>query len=254
MSGQGGYNYIQKNYLTIEALEDGLQVKLSGIACEYCVNGNGSWVSLAKSAQTPAIKKGQTLSFRANYTSMSYSGVGRFNITKTCNLLGNIMSIRYGDNAPNTKSTGVNYAFYEAFTGQPIVSVAEDFLPATTLSSDCYSYMFMNCSRLTSAPKLPATTLAKYCYSTMFKGCTSLTAAPELPATTLLHRSYYCMFDGCSSLKYVKALFTTTPDTNYTGNWLNGVASSGTFVKSKSAKWTTVGVNGVPSGWTIVKE
>lgn len=29
------------NYLTIEALEDGLTVSLSTNACEYCVDGDG---------------------------------------------------------------------------------------------------------------------------------------------------------------------------------------------------------------------
>ena len=45
--------------------------------------------------------------------------------------------------------------------------------------------MFSSCTSLTQAPALPATTLTSGCYSSMFKGCTSLTSAPTLPATTL---------------------------------------------------------------------
>ncbi|MDY4175583.1 MAG: hypothetical protein SOY07_09880, partial [Bacteroidales bacterium] len=63
-------------------------------------------------------------------------------------------------------------------------------LPATTLAGWCYSQMFSNCTGLTSAPSLPATTLADFCYSGMFWGCTGLTSAPSLPATTLVRGSY----------------------------------------------------------------
>ena len=43
-----------------------------------------------------------------------------------------------------------------------------------------------------------------------------------------------------------------TPSTTYTSNWVNGVASSGTFVKNSAATWAnTFGVNGIPNGWTV---
>lgn len=113
------------------------------------------------------------------------------------------------------------------------------------------TYMFAGCTSLTTPPQLPATALAETCYSYMFKGCTSLTTAPELPAEELVSGCYNYMFDGCSSLNYIKAMFTTTPSTTYTNTWVNGVSSTGTFVKNPSATWTTTGVNGVPDGWTI---
>ena len=49
-------------------------------------------------------------------------------------------------------------------------------------------------------------------------------------------------------------MFTTTPSTTYTNNWVNGVASSGTFVKNKDATWNVTGINGIPTGWTVVTE
>ena len=73
-------------------------------------------------------------------------------------------------------------------------------LPATILADDCYVNMFSNCINLTTAPELPATTLASQCYGNMFQGCTKLTDAPELPATTLANLCYYGMFYGCTSL------------------------------------------------------
>jgi hypothetical protein len=111
--------------------------------------------------------------------------------------------------------------------------------------------MFYGCTSLTTAPELPATTLASYCYQSMFLGCISLTTAPELPATTLRSGCYRNMFDNCTSLNYIKAMFTTTPSTSYTNYWVNGVSSSGTFVKNSAATWDVTGVDGIPTGWTV---
>ena len=123
-------------------------------------------------------------------------------------------------------------------------------LPATTLATDCYSYMFKNCTALVNVPTiLPATILMNNCYYEMFRGCTSLTTAPELPATTLVSRCYHAMFYGCTSLNYIKAMFTTTPGTNYTSGWVYTVASAGTFVKNSAATWSLNNSHSVPSGW-----
>jgi hypothetical protein len=50
-------------------------------------------------------------------------------------------------------------------------------------------------------------------------------------------------------------MFTTaiSDSTNYTNGWVNGVASSGTFVKNRSASWNYRGVNGIPENWTVKK-
>ena len=124
-------------------------------------------------------------------------------------------------------------------------------LPITTLADGCYSQMFYGCTSLTVAPELPATILVQSCYSYMFYGCTSLTVAPELSATTLTSDCYSFMFMGCRSLNYIKAMFTTTPSGTYTNNWVSNVAATGTFVKNAAATWTTTGVNGIPTGWTV---
>ena len=125
-------------------------------------------------------------------------------------------------------------------------------LSATTLAYYCYSNMFVGCRSLTKAPELPATTLENYCYSNMFHGCTSLTTAPELPAITLASSCYDYMFTNCSNLNYIKAMFTTEPSSRYTNHWVEGVSSTGTFVKNGAATWNVEGVHGIPTGWTIV--
>ena len=123
-------------------------------------------------------------------------------------------------------------------------------LPATTLTFDCYSFMFGNTSLLT-APTLPATELAPYCYCCMFINCDSLVTAPELPATELAEECYAYMFQSCSNLNYIKALFTTEPSDSYTNDWVDGVSSTGTFVKSADAAWDVRGVDAIPEGWTV---
>jgi len=59
------------------------------------------------------------------------------------------------------------------------------------------------------------------------------------------------MYGGCTNLNYIKFITPSgTISTNYFGSWVNGVASSGTFVKHPNATWTT-GTSGIPSGWTV---
>ena len=124
-------------------------------------------------------------------------------------------------------------------------------LPATTLAERCYQTMFVVCTSLTTAPELPAATLANYCYQSMFRGCTSLTTAPELPATTLTNNCYNYMFYGCTNLNYIKCLATNTSVSNHTNNWVNGVSSTGTFVKHPNMSSWPRGNNGIPTNWTI---
>ena len=125
-------------------------------------------------------------------------------------------------------------------------------LPATNLAYGCYSSMFDGCTGLTSAPELPATTLATRCYAYMFEGCTGLTSTPELPATTLANYCYFRMFKNCSNLSSVTCYATITA-TDATTDWLNGVATSGTFYapSNKVFKEDERGANGIPENWNI---
>lgn len=83
----------------------------------------------------------------------------------------------------------------------------------------------------------------------MFNGCTRITEAPELPAVTLVGHCYETMFYGCSSLNYIKCLAINGIDAyDSTTDWVNGVASRGTFVKDENATWP-VGNNGIPLEW-----
>ena len=185
--------------------------------------------------------------------STSNSKYNKFSITGKVELGGNIMSLLYGDNFENNNTLPGTYTFYQLFyncTG--IISAKDLILPATTLANYCYYGMFRGCTSLTEAPELPATTLAQSCYNYMFQGCTSLTTAPELKATTLASGCYSHMFDGCSKLNYIKMLATNISANSCLYYWVEGVASSGTFVKNTNMTSLPNGVSGIPNGWTVV--
>ena len=193
-------------------------------------------------------------------------------------VMGNIMSLVYGDNFINN-NTIESYAFPALFkNNNKLVNAKDLILPATTLALRCYKYMFSGCTSLVTPPELPATTLAIECYHIMFSGCTSLVTPPELPATTLATRCYeymfsgctslvtapelpatylvnFCykaMFTGCTSLNYIKAMFTSAKSNySYTAeNWLSNVSATGTFVKNSEATWDN-SEWGIPTGWTV---
>ena len=287
--GEGTTDY-SKEYFTIEALEDGLTASLSINACKYRID-NGDWTTLSAGTNTPSINKGQTLSFKGNLMQNSGKsswkvepgiglGIGTFTISKNCNLKGNIMSLLYGDDFEGQNDlTGKDHVFFNLFDScKTIVDASELILPATiladgcyssmfnmctslvgapelpatTLANNCYHYMFQGCTNLTTAPELPATTLVDYCYSYMFDSCTSLTTAPSvLPATTLVDYCYYYMFAGCSKLNKITMLATDVSTSSCLYNWVNGVSSTGTFIKHPNMTSLLTGTSGIPSGWTV---
>ena len=270
-----------EDYLTFVAKENGtftFTPKNSNVI-SYSTDCGKTWTE----GNSVEVSNGDKVMWKGTMTPTSYNGIGTFNTTGNFDVQGNIMSLLFGNNYKGqTDLTGKNYAFYKLFNSNTKVINAENLsLPATTLVNYCYGNMFNGCSSLTTAPELPATTLANTCYYQMFYGCTSLTTALELPATNLADSCYVYMFDGCTSLttapelpattladycyqymfqnctnlNYIKAMFTTTPSGSrpnyYTQNWVDGVASTGTFVKNSAASWNVTGVNGIPTGWTV---
>ena len=197
--------------------------------------------------------KGVNNRISSGSSQMNYS---TFTSTGKISASGNIMSLLYGDDYEDKLSLiGNSYCFYRLFYNCKSLTTAPS-LPATKLSTLCYYNMFYGCESLATAPALPATTLADSCYDSMFYGCSSLTTAPELPATTLANGCYKYMFRNCTKLNYVKANFTTEPSSTYTKYWLDGVASTGTFIANPDATWTTTierNESTVPAGWTIQK-
>lgn len=269
-----------KNYLTFVAV-DNCQFKFSGNGITYSVDDGETWNTLNYAELSPVVPAGSKIMWKGTLTTTARSGIGTFAGTGRYEVEGNPMSLIYGDDFEGqTSLASTERAFAYLFERDANLINAENLvLPATVLSRQAYYYMFSYCTALTKAPKelpatelgnmcyynmfahctsltdipsvLPATTLKESCYAAMFAWCSNITTAPELPATTLVNLCYNGMFNYCTKLNYIKAMFTTTPSDSYTSNWVNGVASTGTFVKNRAASWSVTGTNGIPEGWTV---
>jgi len=280
------HDYSQ-DYFTMVVTSGG-DIKWSGSTADntlsYSKDNGDNWSSVT-SADTISVAADDKVLWKGTPTPLSdaFKGIGKFSgdTNARYSVEGNAMSLLFGDDFKGqTNLNGKNYAFDDLFGTNTNVTSAENLsLPATTLTKYCYYRMFQNCTALTTAPELPATTLAMDCYDSMFFGCTSLTTAPsvlpattlsiycynymfgscaslttapELLATTLADKCYQRMFQRCTNLNSIKCLAADISASDCTYNWVNGVASSGTFTKAASMSSWTTGGSGIPNGWTVV--
>ena len=199
----------ESHYFTIMSLEDENEISFTN-NLQYSLN-DGDWTNYT-SGSVITMNTNDYIHFKGNLIPNSTNGIGTFSSTGSYNVYGNIMSLLYGDEFEGKYSlNNQSYAFCNLFKkSTTLINAANLILPATTLATYCYRYMFQDCTSLTTAPELSATTIANYCYANMFDGCTSLTSAPELPATTLASHCYQFMFQGCSSLTTAPELSATT--------------------------------------------
>lgn len=253
-------------YLTTIALEDGAmslsQTEPFRNPTYYRIN-KGSWVQMptATTAVNIQVQSGDVVEYKSNPVIDSY-----VHISSNCafDTYGNVMSLIYGDNFRDKVTiSSTTYDFSGLYINDTGLTSAEHLiLPATSLTQNCYKQMFAGCTSLTTAPALPATKLADNCYYNMFSGCTSLVSAPELPdvdfsvpGSAIPKFAYVRMFYGCTSLNYIKCLVSSntsgTSGNSLFEDWVNGVSSTGTFVRTPNTQWNT-GNNGIPTGWTII--
>lgn len=162
---------------------------------------------------------------------------------------------------------------------QNCTSLTQASLPsATTGGGSCYRDMYNGCTSLVTAPYIALTSTKGNAFDGMFQGCTSLTTVqskllittpqgqmcknmfngcsnlentPELLSDNPPSYCYQNMFRSCAKVDYIKMLAQTL-NTNATGDWVRGVASTGIFVKHIDATWTATGNNGVPTNWTVI--
>lgn len=152
--------------------------------------------------------------------------------------------------APDLPATTLATRCYEEmFFGCTSLEVAPE-LPATQLKANCYHYMFYGCKKLSRASELPAENLAPYCYCYMFYG-TNLTETPILPATVLERYCYAGMFMNCKKLNKITMLAMDISAYYCLRGWVEGVPSTGTFIKTAAMKLLPQGPDGVPNWWTV---
>lgn len=258
---------------SIEVIKNGT----ISVDLQYSFNGV-QWEVYAPYTRTLNVAKGQTVLFKGNNPTGLNTDADNyitFNLIGNISVSGNVMGL-IDNGVGNTTEIPNDSCFIKLFQSSVgITSVSDNFLPATTLKKQCYSYMFDGCSNLRKAPNLHATILAESCYQSMFNGCTSLTQAPELPATTL---EQYCynrmfinclslvkapklpattlttacyknMFNGCKSLFFVKIAYTGNfaDVTEAFNNWLANTPSYGIIYYNGSD--TATGQSAIPTGW-----
>ncbi len=220
----------------IEALENltvAFPASSESVKLYYQID-NGQKELIAGDTAYP-VEKGQKMYITRNATSAGSLNIGKITITNKCNVGGNLLSLHTSNYTSPAECLHFNnyellsetpvvsaialkmpvnlfeYSFSSMFANCTLLKIPPLELPATTLTSRCYSNMFKGCTSLIMAPKLPATRLAEGCYGGMFSGCTSLVTAPDLPATKLADYcycnysssgtgSYLGMFEGCTSL------------------------------------------------------
>ena len=191
---------------------------LPNLNLQYRIN-NGSWNDFIVGTTADIhVVSGDFVQFKGvNESGISTSEKDYLNFAISGNpvhLSGNVMSLLDGVGDTLVIPYSSN-CFYSLFMNSNIKTVSSDFLPATTLASNCYWSMFENCTSLVKAPELPAKLLIYYCYNNMFKGCTSLVTAPSLPATTIENSCYSNMFYGCTSLVKAPEILPATTLKDY---------------------------------------
>lgn len=210
---------IQK-YFTIEALESG---SIRGNNRPYYSINGGEWNLMPNS--NLRLNAGDVVRFKSTSPSQ-YAQYFQSNNQLKCKAYGNVMSLIYGD----------------------------DFLGKSEVPNGTFRYLFDGWTNLMDVSNLilPGETLGQACYDKMFRGCVNIEKAPYLPAERIGDGAYSVMFSGCTALNYIKCL-ATNPSNTRTPNWVAGVSPTGTFVKKAGVNWST-GVNGIPSGWTVIEE
>lgn len=249
--------------LTFEMLEDGsiiFTASSSSISktIKYRKNG-GALVSITSSTggMPITVKSGDVIQFYGNNTTYSTSGNNYCTLKSSAEhkIKGNIMSLISESNFRSLNSFDSTYALASLFYGSTgLTDASELFLPAETLTNQCYYRLFYNCTNLATAPVLPAKNLAAQCYYRMFYGCTSLTGEIDLPSEILVNGCYSQMFQRCSNVNYIKLHATSNLEyTDYRSpfyQWLTNVSSTGTIVKPLELVLSS-GTSGIPSGWTV---
>lgn len=250
--------------LYVKALEP-TSVKFSINPIEYSLD-KYTWNTLAVGESTPTIDVGEKIYFRAkDLTATSANGIGTFSISGKCELGGNAMSMIWGDEFEIHNTMRVNYNLKRLFyaqSGNPdtsIVNAEKMVIGCKEVSLQGCFAMFVRCNALIKGCVLPATTIGERAYTSMYQECANLEIGSDLPAEDLTGATlcYNAIYAYCPKMRYLKAMIVTPEPNNagtigaQTGNWLLGVATTGTFVKNIKATWEVNGTSGIPSGWEV---
>ena len=206
------------------------------INLQYTVNNGIYWLDYTWNGTTGAtitLQKNQCVFFKGTnqYINNSYANYNYFVMTGSFEASGSIMSLT------GSSEMYTSYAFTYLFLNCASLKTAPK-LPARYLPQSCYAGMFSGCTSLEVAPELPATALGIDCYDGMFRNCTSLKVAPPKLPADVKNACYYGMFNNCTSLEVAPELPATILDNNVYGTMFAGCTSL-KYLKVGFADWGT---------------
>lgn len=264
-----------QEYFTIETLESDTNVYFVMSTTQYVTSiaysfNKTSWTSIPLSTGTHTINVQSPSKMYVRCVSNKWhsSASSRRYIycNKQYNVSGNIMSLLYGDDFADKYSITTGAAFSGLFCingpddndsvtyNSWLVNASNLVMPATSISTDAYSWMFKGCKNMVYGPKEIAFDgyLPTGAFWRSFYNCQSLLESPILRFVgTSGQVCVYNCFYGCSSLQKITSLLTSYSSSSFS-DWVYGVSSTGTFYKAPSMSGWSRGTSGIPSNWTVV--
>lgn len=238
-----------KTPLTLEAIEGGLEIEFLNHATgpvTYKINdGEAQEICSWNNKEILLDKAGDKVTFYGDndtYTkkNMLFNLESGISCSAPCYIYGNIMSLVDSMDYENAKTLTQPHVFDSLFLNNVNIRNkpgAELFLPATTLTPNCYNQMFMGCKGLTTAPILPAEYLEEECYSGMFYGCSNLSSVTCL-TTAMFAQTKDGTMDNIETARCM-------------ANWLDGASPTGVFRKSQDNLFQYHHYS-IPEDWNIV--
>lgn len=262
----GGVALERPDYLTFTADRGTyLQIKRTG---EYVVSGLEYSVNFGEwkewTASTPYVEFGGSRNLRLRGTnrkgtaesSSKYAtfSIGGDNSEPRVQCTGDIRTLLDYTNYKNVDTGNARFC-YLFYNCKKLTTAPK--LPAMKLADYCYTYMFTYCENLETAPDLPAKDLPQGCYSDMFYNCKNLVTGPKISATKMSKLSCQWMLVNCPKLSSV-TLLTPSDQMNAEsalGRWLENSGTSATtrtlVVKDKAAYDALKSKSYLPSQWQI---
>lgn len=262
----GGEALERPDYLTFTADRGTyLQIKRTG---EYVVSGLEYSVNFGEwkewTASTPYVEFGGSRNLRLRGTnrkgtaesSSKYAtfSIGGDNSEPRVQCTGDIRTLLDYTNYKNVDTGNARFC-YLFYNCKKLTTAPK--LPAMKLADYCYTYMFTYCENLETAPDLPAKDLPQGCYSDMFYNCKNLVTGPKISATKMSKLSCQWMLVNCPKLSSV-TLLTPSDQMNAEsalGRWLENSGTSATtrtlVVKDKAAYDALKSKSYLPSQWQI---
>ena len=111
-----GHHDYSRDYLTFEALDDFKFRWIQNVdpnSIYYSIDNGSTWIEMVDRPYTPIMKKKKKILIKSN---LQANSPGRFTAQGRFNVMGNIMSLKYGDNFIGQTTLDIFQCFFGLFT------------------------------------------------------------------------------------------------------------------------------------------